>query len=205
MALAGWALMWLADNPGFVTLTWRGVEYQFSLMVALGVIAIVAVVWTIIGAVLRFISRAPGRVSLGSRARRRRKGLDAMSRGFIAVNTGDARAAGRSTPPTRTASSRTSRWPSSSRPRPRSSPATGPARSRSYSAMLDNHDTRALGLRGLHLEARRDGDHEAALQYAMQANANYPAPWAGQAVATRTGRAAPTGGGTIVVKLPPVI
>ena len=28
VALAGWGLMWLADNPGLVTLTWRGVEYK---------------------------------------------------------------------------------------------------------------------------------------------------------------------------------
>lgn len=181
VALAGWGLMWLADNPGFVTLTWRGVEYQFSLMVALGVIAIVAVVWTIIWAVLRFISRAPGRVSLGSRARRRRKGLDAMSRGFIAVNTGDARAAVKHAAD---ANRLVAHEPMAKLLKAQAAQLSGdrPGAIAAYSAMLDNHDTRALGLRGLHLEARRDGDHEAALQYAMQANANYPAPWAGQAV-----------------------
>ena len=48
--------------------------------------------------------------------------------------------------------------------------------------MLDHHETHGLGLRGLHLEARRSGDHDAALQYAMRANARAPAAWAGQAV-----------------------
>ena len=48
--------------------------------------------------------------------------------------------------------------------------------------MLDHHETHGLGLRGLHLEARRGGDHAAALQYAMRANAHAPAAWAGQAV-----------------------
>ena len=48
--------------------------------------------------------------------------------------------------------------------------------------MLDHHETHGLGLRGLHLEARRAGDHEAALQYAMRANARAPAAWAGRAV-----------------------
>ena len=51
-----------------------------------------------------------------------------------------------------------------------------------YNAMLEHHETHGLGLRGLHLEARRGGDHEAALQYAMRANAHAPAAWAGQAV-----------------------
>ena len=43
VALAAWGLMWLADNPGVVTLTWRGVEYKVSLMLALGIVAAVAV------------------------------------------------------------------------------------------------------------------------------------------------------------------
>src|ERR1700757_732736 len=50
-----------------------------------------------------------------------------------------------------------------------------------YNAMLDHHETHGLGLRGLHLEARRAGDHAAALQYATRANARAPAAWAGQA------------------------
>src|SRR6185312_251051 len=51
-----------------------------------------------------------------------------------------------------------------------------------YNAMLDHQETHGLGLRGLHVEARRAGDHAAALQYAMRANARAPAAWAGQAV-----------------------
>ncbi len=54
-----------------------------------------------------------------------------------------------------------------------------------YNAMLDHHETYGLGLRGLHIEARRGGDHDAALQYAMRANAHAPAAWAGQAVLGR--------------------
>ena len=38
LGLAAWGLSWLADNPGAVSLTWRGVEYNVSLMVALGVV-----------------------------------------------------------------------------------------------------------------------------------------------------------------------
>ena len=56
------------------------------------------------------------------------------------------------------------------------------ALSRRITQMLEHHETHGLGLRGLHLEARRAGDHGAALQYAMRANARAPAAWAGQAV-----------------------
>ena len=41
VALAAWGLMWFADNPGLVTLTWRGVEYKVSMMVAIGLVAAV--------------------------------------------------------------------------------------------------------------------------------------------------------------------
>jgi len=39
LASAAWGLTWLADNPGVVTLTWRGVEYDVSLMLAVGLVA----------------------------------------------------------------------------------------------------------------------------------------------------------------------
>jgi HemY protein len=51
-----------------------------------------------------------------------------------------------------------------------------------FKDMLDGSHTHALGLRGLHVEARRRGDHEAALDYAAQAHKHAALPWAGQAV-----------------------
>ncbi|MGO9770994.1 MAG: heme biosynthesis protein HemY, partial [Roseiarcus sp.] len=51
-----------------------------------------------------------------------------------------------------------------------------------FREMLDHPQTHALGLRGLHIEARRSGDHEAALQYTRRAHRHAALPWAGQAV-----------------------
>ena len=48
--------------------------------------------------------------------------------------------------------------------------------------MLDGSHTHALGLRGLHMEARRRGDHAAALEFAVEAHKRGAPPWAGQAV-----------------------
>ena len=48
--------------------------------------------------------------------------------------------------------------------------------------MLDHPQTHALGLRGLHIEARRAGDHQAALEYARRAHNHAALPWAAQAV-----------------------
>ncbi len=51
-----------------------------------------------------------------------------------------------------------------------------------FREMLDHPQTHALGLRGLHIEARRSGDHEAALEFATRAHKHAALPWAAQAV-----------------------
>src|SRR5208283_3043639 len=93
LALAAWGLTWLADNPGDVTLTWRGVEYEVSLMLALGAVAALAVALAMVWGLLRFVFRVPSLVSLSARARKREKGYLALTRGMIAVGAGDSRAA----------------------------------------------------------------------------------------------------------------
>ena len=181
LALAAWGLMWLADNPGVVTVVWRGVEYKVSLMLALGVVAGVAVALSIVWAALRFVFHIPSLVSLAARARRREKGLLALSRGMIAVGAGDARTAAKHAAE---AGRFIEHEPMTKLLRAQAAQLSGDRQGAiaAYNAMLDDRETHGLGLRGLHLEARRGGDHEAALHYAMRANAHAPAAWAGQAV-----------------------
>src|SRR5258708_32925329 len=47
-----------------------------------------------------------------------------------------------------------------------------------YNSMLEHQDTHGIGLRGLHVEARRAGDPSAALQYTPRAPPRSPAAWA---------------------------
>src|SRR5271165_6676752 len=181
LALAAWGLMWLSDNPGVVTIVWRGVEYKVSLMLALGVVAAAAVALSIVWGVLRFVFNVPSLVTLAARARRREKGLLALSRGMIAVGAGDARAAAKHAAD---ASRLVAHEPMTKLLRAQAAQLAGDREGAvaAYNAMLEHHETHGVGLRGLHVEARRGGDHEAALQYAMRAHAHAPAPWAGQAV-----------------------
>jgi HemY protein len=181
VALAAWGLMWLGDNPGVVTVTWGGVEYQFSLMLALGIVAAIAVFWSIVWGLLRFVFRIPSLMALAARARRREKGLAAVSRGLIAVSSGDTRAA---TKYAALANRLLEHEPMTKLLRAQAAQLAGDRQTAAavYHDMLEHHQLQGLGLRGLHLEARRGGDHEAALQYAMRANAHAPAAWAGQAV-----------------------
>ena len=84
---------WLVDNPGEVDVTWRGMEYDFSLTVGLGIVLGVAITLGILWSIVRFVLRAPSLISLASRMRRREKGFNALTRGLIAIGSGDGRAA----------------------------------------------------------------------------------------------------------------
>ena len=181
LALAAFGLTWLANNPGVVDLTWRGEEYEVSLMFALAAVLALAVAIAIVWAVLRFVFRIPSLVSVGAQSRRREKGFQALSRGMLAVGAGDARAAAKHASD---ANRLIGREPMTKLLQAQSAQLSGDTTGAvaAYNAMLEHHETQGLGLRGLHLEARRAGNHEAALQYAMRANARAPAAWAGQAV-----------------------
>ncbi len=181
LALAALGLTWLADNPGVVTLTWRGVEYDVSLMLALGVVAALAIAISIVWGVLRFLFRIPSLVSMTAQARKREKGFAALSRGMIAIGAGDVRAAARHAAE---ANRLVGHEPMTKLLCAQAAQLSGDRKGAvdAFNAMLDHPSTHGLGLRGLHLEARRAGDHEAALQYAMRAGAHAPAAWAGQAV-----------------------
>ena len=181
LALAALGLTWFANNPGVVDVTWRGHEYEVSLMVALGAVIALAIAIAIVWGVLRFVFRLPSLVSIGAKARRREKGFQALSRGMIAVGAGDARAAAKHSAD---ASRLIGHEPMAKLLKAQSAQLSGNTACAvaAYTAMLEHHETHGLGLRGLHIEARRAGNHGAALQYAMRANARAPAAWAGQAV-----------------------
>ncbi len=181
LALAAYGLTWLAENPGQVALTWRGVEYDVSLMVALGVVAGLAILLSLAWGIIRFVFRLPSLVSLAAKARRREKGFAALSRGMVAVGSGDARAASRHAAEARKA---LGDEPLAKLLRAQAAQLAGDraGAAAAFREMLDHPQTHALGLRGLHIEARRSGDHEAALQFAMRAHRHAALPWAGQAV-----------------------
>src|ERR1700679_340307 len=95
LCLAALGLAWFADHPGQVGLTWEGYRVETSLMVATGGVIALAIVIALLWGVIRFVFRIPSLVSLAKRARRREKGFGALSRGMVAVGSGDVRAASR--------------------------------------------------------------------------------------------------------------
>jgi HemY protein len=107
--------------------------------------------------------------------------MAALSRGMVAVGAGDSRAARRHAAE---AHRLIGEEPLTHLLRAQAAQLAGDraAAEAAFRDMLDKPDTHTLGLRGLHLEARRRGDHHAALHFAAEASKHAALPWAGQAV-----------------------
>jgi HemY protein len=182
LALASYAAVWLANHPETVAVTWGGREYTTSL--AVGVVAVVglAVAISVLSTVVRWFLRLPSTIGRNSRMRRRERGLSALSRGIIAVGSGDVTAARRYAAQ---AERLIGAEPLTLLLKAQAAQASGnrEAAEAAFRRMTELPDTRVLGLRGLFVEARRRGDTDTARAYAEEAARIAPAvPWANEAV-----------------------
>jgi HemY protein len=181
LGLVAFGLTWLANHPGDVGVTWQGVHVETSVMAAMIFVLAFAILLGIAWTIIRLIFRLPSLYSFARRSRRREKGLTALSHGMVAVGAGDSRAARKHA---LEAQRLIGDEPLAKLLRAQAAQLSGDrtGAERAFKDMLDSEQTHALGLRGLHLEARRRGDHALAHEYALRANAAAPLPWAGQAV-----------------------
>lgn len=179
----GLGFAWLADRPGDLVLTWSGMRYEVSLMVAVAalvaIVALVMLAWWVVSAIIR----SPGSLRRHFRARKRDRGYQSLSTGLIAAGAGDAGQA--------RAMARQARKLLNVDVEPlfklldaQTAMLEGDAveaRAR-FEAMLDDPETRLLGLRGLYLEAQRVGARDAAKHYAERASEIAPRlEWAANA------------------------
>ncbi len=165
---AALGLAWLADRPGTVTVQWLGYQIETSAFVAtLVMFALVSLVILVI-ALLRYVWTRPAAVAAYMHERRQQQGLEALSRGLLAIGVGDraqaqryAGIAGRYLP----------REPLTALLRAQAAQLKGDPASarRAFEAMLDRPETQLLGVRGLFLEAKRGNDEDAARALAEQA------------------------------------
>jgi HemY protein len=173
---------WLADRPGEVTVLWSGWRIETSVMVAMFAVFTVTALLVFLWSVLRTIVRAPDLFAMFLRNRRGAKGYLAISRGLIAIGSGDAHAARKHAQDARRLapgeplalllSAQTAQLSGDRK-----------AAEHAFAEMARRNDTKLLGLRGLFVEAQRRDDRPAAQLYAEEAAKISPMPdWAGQAV-----------------------
>lgn len=181
VVLVALGVVWLADHPGSVLVTMGGREYRTSTLVALVILLGAGFVVLLAWSILRFVFRVPSLLSLASDARRRHRGLAALSRGMVAVGAGDRDAASRYA---LDAFRYLGSEPMSLLLKAQAAQLAGDrdAAEKTFTEMLDHGETRSLGLRGLHIEAQRRGDADAAFGFADEALKTATLPWAGQAV-----------------------
>jgi HemY protein len=174
-------IAWFADRPGAVAVTWLGYRIETSLMVAAFGVALLAAFFVIVWAVYRAILRSPDNLSTFFRHRRAMKGHAAITRGLIAVGSGDMHTARKAADE---AARLTSDEPLAMLLNAQAAQLAGDrgAAERAFRQMTRHAHTKLLGLRGLYIEAHRRNDHAAARLFAEEAAKHSPGvAWASQA------------------------
>lgn len=182
LAVAAYGAVWIADHPGTVTVVWNGYEIGTSLAIALTGVLVAAIILGLIWAIVTGVIGLPASISRSTRERRRNKGLASLSRGMIAVGSGDPLAARRHAGD---AERLLGSQPLTLLLKAQAAQISGDrdAAEQAFKRMADDPETRVLGLRGLFVEARRREDEGAARAYAAEAARLAPSvTWANEAV-----------------------
>lgn len=161
-------LAWLADRPGSLLVTWQGYEVETSVFRAVVILAALIGLALLVWTVLSQIWSSPAAVSHFLTRRRQRRGLDALSSGMIAIGAGDRAMATRYALQARKS---LPNEPLTHLLRAQAAQLSGDKTTarRIFEAMLASPDTEQLGLRGLFLEAGREGETEVQRQFAERA------------------------------------
>lgn len=182
IALIASGLAWLADRPGTLQIVWQGYDIETSVFRAVVILAAGTALVIFLWSLVRALWNSPAAIGHRLMRQRQRKGFDALSSGLIAIGAGDSSLASRYALQARKALPHA---PLTHLLRAQSAELAGdrPAARRIYEAMLASPETEQLGLRGLFLEAQREGASEAARQFAARAlKANPKLGWSSNAL-----------------------
>jgi HemY protein len=166
-------LSWLADRPGSLVVNWQGYEIETSVFRAIVLLAMLLGLMMVLWSVLRQIWHSPATIGHFFNRRRQKRGLEALSSGMIAIGAGDRALATRYAIQARKS---LPNEPLTQLLRAQAAQLSGDRATsrRIFEAMLGAPDTEQLGMRGLFLEAEREGEREAARQFAERAMALNP-------------------------------
>jgi HemY protein len=174
--------VWLADRPGEVSVLWQGYRIETSVAIAAIGVVLLALLALLFWILVRFLLGLPSAFSFATRARRRARGFEAVSRGMVAIGAGDPVAAGRHAAEARRFAGNEPLTLLLEAQAAQLSGDRGAAEA-AFKTMLDKAETRVLGLRGLFVEAKRRGDMAAARAFADDAVRRSPSlAWANDAL-----------------------
>lgn len=186
LAVIAYGLEWVIEQPGSLSLEWGGYHIDTTIPIAVGGLLTGVATLILIWAIFSLVIGLPRRLREGSLERRRERGFKAISRGIVAVGAGDAATARKAASD---AEKLLTREPLTKLLRAQAAQLEGDrgAAEQAFHEMTLVPETRLLGLRGLHIEARRREDAEAAHHFAEKAHEIAPLPWAGSAILEHCG------------------
>ncbi|SEQ77081.1 HemY protein [Faunimonas pinastri] len=173
---------WLKGTSGEVALTLHGNVYSVDLSTAVLGLVVALALFAVIVLLLRFLVRIPANSGRRRRWRREERAREALTAGLLAVAAGDVRGAERATGD---ALRRIPNRPLTMLLRAQTAQLKGDhaEAGEAFKAMLEEPDARIVGLRGLYIEAERQGNHEAARRIAEEARQDAStSPWASRAL-----------------------
>ena len=161
-------LQWLADRPGTIVVEWQGYIAETSVFRAFVILVVAMGLVVLAWSALRSLWSSPAAIGRLLNRRRQPRGLGALSSGMIAIGAGDGPLAMRYAGQARKT---LPHEPLTHLLRAQTAQLVGDRATsrRIFEAMLSSPDTEQLGLRGLFLEAEREGEREAARQFAERA------------------------------------
>ena len=168
VALLASGLAWLADRPGTLAINWEGRLIETTVFRAVVLFSFLLAFSILAWSIARQLWQSPAAVGNFFNRRRQERGLDALSSGMIAIGAGDKSLATKYAVQARKA---LPNEPLTHLLRAQAAQLQGDRATsrRIFEAMLGTPDTEQLGLRGLYLEAEREGEMEAARQFASRA------------------------------------
>jgi len=182
-ALSG-IVIWLADNPGTVTVLWQGYEIRTSFVAGLFAISLTTFIVLFGYRLFATFMKSPAGFTSFLASRKRRKGYEALSRGMVAIAAGDAR---EGTLYAAQAHKLLDEPAMTLLLAAQAAQLNGDAvgAGNFFEEMRSHPETEFLGLRGLYVQADRAGDKAAARRYAQKAFDLRPrTPWAADAAFT---------------------
>lgn len=169
--------IWLAERPGSVAIDWLGYRIETHIGILLLAVLIFAVLVALLYRAWRAIYRTPKELGRALEENKRRKGFKALTQGMVAVAAGDPQEAARQA---RRSQGLLNDPPLTMLLSAQAAQLGGDeaAARRYFESMLENPETRFLGLRGLINQSMKRGEDEAALAYLKEAYKLRPStPW----------------------------
>lgn len=177
------AFAWAADRPGSLSLTWLGYQIDdIPIWLVIGALVLSFFVMWFTWWLIRLAFGSPGAMGDFFRLRRSRKGLDALSKGMVAVGAGDVAGAQRQAIAARKLMADS---PLAHLLEAQAAQMRGDEDKVKYiyTQMLDDPESEVVALRGLYTLARKSGDEAAARRHAERALKLNPAlAWAAEAM-----------------------